>query len=273
MFLPIAGHEIHVTEWGPPDAPAVVMWHGLARTGRDFDTLAAHLAATRRVICPDTVGRGLSSWSAKPAEDYTVAAYVAHTIELLERLGIETLDWVGTSMGGLIGMGAAAGPLKGRIRRLVMNDIGPVVNPLAIERIRQYVTLMPAFATMAEFEGFCRFAYAPFGQLTAAEWRTLAETSARRRDDGTWTMHYDPQVMAVFAAEIAHFDAWAVYEAVDCPTLVLRGAVSDLLPVETAQAMTARGPTATLVTVEGCGHAPALNTAEQMAVVAGFLAG
>lgn len=267
----ILGHEIHVTEWGDPGAPALVMWHGLARTGRDFDVAAAHFADRFRVICPDTIGRGLSSWSAAPDDDYTLIAYAAHAEALLDRLNVTTCRWVGSSMGGALGMIAAAGPLKGRIERLVLNDIGPGLNPAAVERIRAYVTLVPDFATMAEFEAFIRLIYQTYGAMTEPEWRRMAETSMRRRDDGRITVHYDPRVMQVFAAHAEAFEIWPVYDLVECPVLVLRGESSDLLLEETAHEMTARGPKARLVTIPGCGHAPALNTPEQIAVLEGFL--
>lgn len=271
LYLAIAGHEIHVSEWGDPAAPAVVAWHGLARTGRDFDTLAAALAPRWRVICPDTIGRGLSSWSANPEADYTLPAYAAHAVEMLDRLGVGNCRWVGTSMGGALGMAAAAGPLKGRIERLVLNDIGPSLNPAAVERIRAYVGILPDFATMTEFETFVRMVYQPFGSLTDAEWRHLAETSARRRDDGRITVHYDPRAMEVFARHADAFELWAVYDAVDCPTLALRGGNSDLLLPEVFAEMGGRGPKARLETIPGCGHAPALNTPGQIALVAEFL--
>ena len=172
QYLPVAGHEIHLTAWGDPAAPALMLWHGLARTGRDFDTLARHFADRFHVLCPDTIGRGLSSWSSAPETDYTLPAYCRHAVELLDRLGIAQCRWVGTSMGGLIGMALAGTPeTASRIERLVLNDVAPRLNQAAIERILAYVAIVPEFATMAEFEGFLRTVYAPFGQLTDAEWR------------------------------------------------------------------------------------------------------
>ena len=270
-YLTVAGHEMHVIEWGAEDAPALVMWHGLARTCRDFDTAAARLSAHFRVICPDTISRGLSAWSSTPSEDYTFPSYCTHAIELLDRLGIERCSWVGTSMGGLLGIILAATGLKGRIERLVVNDAGPKLNPVAIDRIRAYVTVMPTFATMAEFEGFLRLVYQPFGLLSEAEWKVMAESSVRRRDDGRYTSHYDPKVMEVFAAMTGEVDLWPLWDLIECPTLTLRGAHSDLLLAETAEEMTTRGPKSRLVTVPGCGHAPALNVAEQLEVVEAFL--
>lgn len=272
LHLPISGHELHVTEWGERGAPAIVMWHGLARVGRDFDVLARHLAPDFHILCPDTIGRGLSSWSSDPDNDYTVPTYCHHAIELLDHLGIAQAHWVGTSMGGIIGMAlAGTAEAAGRISRLLINDVGPQLNQPAVDRIKAYVSMVPEFPTMARFEAFLRIAYAPFGQLSDAEWRNMAETSVRRRDNGTFSSHYDPAVMAVFAKSTDEFDLWPLYEAITAPTLVVRGATSDLLLPEVAEEMTRRGPKARLVTVQGCGHAPMLNTPDQIAMVREFL--
>lgn len=272
-YVDVGGHELHVIEWGAPDAPVLVMWHGLARTGNDFDVAAAHFSARYRVICPDTIGRGLSSWSSRPERDYTYDAYMDHACSLLRQMGIGRCRWVGTSMGGLLGMMLAAGPLKGRIERLVLNDIGPRPNPAAIARIRAYVTAPPSFAHMRELEASLRQIYQPFGALSDQEWRALAETSARRRDDGRLTVHYDPEVMRVFARQADDLNYWAVWDGVACPTLILRGEASDVLLPEVAEEMTRRGGGAALVTVPGCGHAPMLNRPGQIAVLGHFLEG
>ncbi|MDA8233145.1 MAG: alpha/beta hydrolase [Magnetospirillum sp.] len=273
LYFSLAGHEIHVTEWGDPASPALVMAHGLVRQGRDFDTAAARLAERFRVLCPDTIGRGLSSWSAAPERDYTLSGYVHLAASLLDALGVAICAWVGTSMGGLIGMAAAAGPLRGRIARLVLNDIGPVIDPAAVERIRTYGGHIPDFDGVVAYEAFLRRVYAPFGALTDAEWRRMAETSARRRDDGRITVHYDPRIVQVFAQAGQTPDLWEAYDGLACPVLVLRGAESDMLTPEVAGAMTRRGPRAGLVTVPGCGHAPALNVPSQLDVVERFLEG
>ncbi|MBX9634252.1 MAG: alpha/beta hydrolase, partial [Magnetospirillum sp.] len=204
---------------------------------------------------------------------YTVPAYCAHAMEMLDRLGVDKARWVGTSMGGIIGM-ALAGTKEtaGRIERLVINDVGPELNKPAVERIKAYVTMVPEFTSVAQFEAFLRIAYAPFGKLTDAEWRVMAETSLRRRDNGNYSSHYDPAVMTVFAAHMDEFDMWDIYDAITCPTLLLRGETSDLLMAESADKMTARGPRPNLITVPGCGHAPMLNTSDQIAVLKGFLA-
>lgn len=272
-YVPIDGHEIHVTEWGDPSAPPVILWHGLGRHGRDFDTLARALSPLFHLLCPDTIGRGLSSWSSNPAEDYTVPTYCRHAVAVMDHFRLERVRWVGTSMGGLIGMVLAGLPdLAGRIERLVVNDVGPQPNLPAIDRIKAYVGAVPEFDTLSRYEAFLRIAYAPFGKLTDEEWRRMAEHSVRRRDNGTLSAHYDPAAMQVFADSPSDFDLWPYYDAITCPTLLVRGAESDLLLPDLAEAMTKRGPKAQLFTVPGCGHAPMLNTTDQIAVLKGFLA-
>jgi pimeloyl-ACP methyl ester carboxylesterase len=273
LYLPIQGHEVHLTAWGDPAAPALMLWHGLARNGRDFDTLAEHYADRFHVLCPDTIGRGLSSWSNSPDTDYSIPVYCRHAVELLDRLNIVHCRWLGSSMGGLIGMAlAGTAETAPRIAQLVLNDVAPRLNQTAIDRIKAYVTLVPEFATMAEFEGFLRTVYAPFGQLTDAQWRLMAETSMRRRDNGRISSHYDPAAMRVFTEQSEKFDMWAIFDAITCPVLALRGEHSDLVEPGVAQEMTQRGPKPRLVTIPGCGHAPALNVAEQIAVLDAFFA-
>ncbi len=221
---------------------------------------------------PTQSGAASSSWSSAPDDDYTIPAYCRHAIELLDRLGIAQCRWVGTSMGGLIGMALAGTPETApRIERLVLNDVAPRLNQTAIDRILAYVAIVPEFATMAEFEGFLRTVYAPFGHLTDVEWRLMAETSMRRRDNGRISSHYDPAVMRVFVEQFQAFDMWAIFDAITCPVLALRGERSDLVEAHVAEEMTRRGPKPQLVNVSGCGHAPALNVPEQIALLAGFL--
>jgi pimeloyl-ACP methyl ester carboxylesterase len=270
-YLVCDGHEIHFTEWGERNERAVIAWHGLARTGRDMDELAAHLATHYRVICPDTIGRGLSQWSAAPERDYALAAYGRIAVALADQLGIRELHWVGTSMGGALGIHLAAGLLRGRIRRLVLNDIGPKLGAAAVERIRAYAGNPPQFERVSELEQYFRTVYKPYGQLSDEQWRRLTETSVRRTPDGKVTPHYDPRMVLQFVHHPADYDLWQAYDAIDVPTLCLRGETSDLLLPETAEEMRLRGPRAVVVTIAGCGHAPALNVSEQLELVSRFL--
>jgi pimeloyl-ACP methyl ester carboxylesterase len=266
------GREIHYVEWGSKDAPPLVMSHGLARTGRDFDDIAAALADTYRIICPDMIGRGLSQWSADPDEEYRLAFYARIAQALVDQLGFDSVRWVGTSMGGAIGTVAGASTLKGRISHLVLNDNGPALAAAAIERIKTYAGNPPQFDTVTAFEGFLRTVYKPYGWQSDAQWRRMTETSVRRLPNGKITPHYDPAMVRQFIVHPHDYDLWDEYDALDMPALVLRGADSDLLLPETAEEMTRRGPRAQLAVIPGCGHAPALNVPEQIELVRGFLA-
>jgi len=264
------GRELHYTEWGAQHSEVVVAWHGLARTGRDMDDIAAHLASRYRVICPDALGRGLSQWSPLPDQEYQLSFYAAQALALLDQLGIAKCHWLGTSMGGAIGLHAAAGVLTGRIQRLVMNDIGPELAAPAVARIRSYAGSPAAFATVGELEQYFRTIYQPYGALSDAQWRRLTETSVRRLPDGRVTPHYDPAMVRQFEAHPGDYDQWLAWDALQIPVLVLRGAHSDLLLPEVAEAMRNRGPRAVVVTLPDCGHAPALNTPAQFALVERF---
>ncbi|HEY0293848.1 MAG TPA: alpha/beta hydrolase [Bordetella sp.] len=266
------GRELHFLEWGQPAAPAVFLWHGLARTSRDFDDLAQVLAARYRVICPDTIGRGLSQWSANPVEDYRLDAHARLAAALADALHLSQLRWVGTSMGGATGLVAAATTLRGRISHLVLNDIGPELPAPAAQRISAYVGNPPVFDTVTELEAWLRQAYRPYGWQSDAQWRRMAETSVRRLPDGRVTLHYDPAIVGQFQHHPRDYDRWEEYDSLRLPVLLLRGAESDLLLEDVADAMTRRGPRAQRIDFEGCGHAPALNVPPQIDAVAGFLA-
>ena len=274
-YLSCAGREIHFTEWGAGNAETVVAWHGLARTGRDMDELAQHLSGRYRVICPDTIGRGYSQWSPAPLEEYQLSFYARLAHALFDRLGIGQAHWVGTSMGGSIGMVGAATDLRGRIRSLVLNDNAPSLAASAIERIRAYAGNPPAFATVCELEAFFRQVYKPYGALTDAQWRRLSETSTRRLPDGRVTPHYDPDMVQQFIAHPQDYERWPEYDALRIPVLCLRGEHSDLVLPETCAQMLRRGPgalgLARVVEVANCGHAPALNVPDQLDLVADFL--
>ena len=188
-YLRCEGREIHYTEWGAQHAETVIAWHGLARTCRDMDDVAAHLAQRYRVICPDTIGRGLSQWSPAPEQEYCLAFYARLAVSLADQLGLAQFHWLGTSMGAAVGLVAAAGPLRGRVRRLILNDSGPQMNPAAIERIRSYAGSPESFATVSELEQYFRTVYKPYGWLSDAQWRRLTETSTRRLPSGRVTPH------------------------------------------------------------------------------------
>jgi pimeloyl-ACP methyl ester carboxylesterase len=270
-YLTCAGRELHFMEWGDPAAEVVVAWHGLARTGRDMDFIAAQLSQRYRVLCPDTLGRGLSQWSPEPAREYCLAFYEEQATSWLDQLGVQRCHWLGTSMGGAIGLRAAAGRLRGRIQRLVLNDIGPQLGEAAVARIRAYAGAPPAFHTLAELEQFFRQVYAPYGWLSDAQWRQLTETSMRRLPDGRVTPHYDPAMVMQFEVHPDDYLQWAAWDSLAIPVLCLRGEHSDLLLPDTAELMRSRGPRALVATIAGCGHAPALNTLEQCTLVERFI--
>ena len=263
-------HTLAWTEWGPEDGAPVLCCHGLTRTGRDFDMLAQALAARgRRVLCPDLPGRGASDWLPEPML-YTPPSYVVALAHLLARLD-RPVDWVGTSLGGICGMMVAAGAGH-PIRRLVLNDIGSRVPSSAAERIAAYIRLPLAFPDIAALEAHLRQVHAPFGPLTDAQWRHLAETSQRRLPDGRLGLHYDPGLAAPFeVSATGPVDLSVVWSRVAVPTLLLRGAESDILDTETAAEMAMR-PGVQLVVLPGIGHAPALMEPAQIEIVAGFLA-
>jgi len=272
-YLACEDREIHYTEWGAGNAETVIAWHGLARTGRDMDEIAAHLAPRYRVICPDTIGRGLSQWSPQAEKEYCLAFYGRIAVSLADQLGLATFHWLGTSMGGALGIHLAAGALRGRIRRLVLNDIGPKLGESAVQRIRSYAGNPAQFDRMSELEGYFRTIYKPYGWLSDEQWRRLTETSARRTANGKVTPHYDPKMVLQFECHPDDYDLWEEWDAIDVPTLCLRGETSDLLLADVAEEMRKRGPRAVVVTIPGCGHAPALNVPEQLGLVERFLNG
>lgn len=260
-------------EWGDPAAPRTVLClHGLTRNARDFDFLAQALAGTARVLALDVAGRGRSGWLADPAR-YAVPTYVGHVAAFLDGLGVAAVELVGTSMGGIIGMGLAAHQ-PARVAKLVLNDIGGRVPVAALVGIADYLRDQPPrFADMAELEAHLRRVHAPFGPLTDAQWAHLARHSARPVPGGL-ALHHDPAIAAPFReTATADLDLWPLYDAVTCPTLLLHGAESLLLPAEVVAEMTGRGPKARLVTFAGIGHAPALMAADQIAVIGDFLEG
>jgi pimeloyl-ACP methyl ester carboxylesterase len=243
--------------------------HGIGRNGRDFDVLAEALAPTHRVLAIDMPGRGASEWLRDPM-DYVAPVYLGTLTALIAASGADEIAWVGTSMGALLGMIAAAQPGT-PVQRLVVNDAGPMIEPAALARIAQYFGSDPSFATYAELEAYVRTISAPFGPLSDAQWDHVVRTNARQRPDGSWTVGYDPAIAVPFRAQPAPADLWPTWDAIRCPTLVLRGEQSDLLSRDTARAMSERGPRARVAEIPAVGHAPMLLAPEQVAIVVDFL--
>jgi pimeloyl-ACP methyl ester carboxylesterase len=295
---PAGQHRMAYWEWGDPDNDRVLVCvHGLTRTGRDFDELAQAMAGDFRVVCPDVVGRGASDWLLNPAF-YTVPQYMADMTTLLARLRPATLDWVGTSMGGLIGLGLAgtaamtkamraADPRPGarsedlpaqdlRFNRMVLNDVGPRLEVAALARIGAYVGQPATFATLAEAVQAMREAATTFGPHTDEQWETFTRR-VYRQHDGQWVKHYDLGLAVPMAAQNAEVYAagekllWQAYDTLDCPVLIVHGAESDLLTAATLAEMLARNTRATSIEFAGVGHAPTLMISAQIEPVAAFL--
>lgn len=269
-LVPVMDHEVHVTEWGTPGLPPLVLWHGLARTGRDFDELAEALSDRFHIICPDTIGRGLSSWSQNPEAEYSIEYYAGIAADLLDHYGFDKAAWLGTSLGGLIGMRLASGPHADRLSCLVINDIGPEVPISAIQRIVNYVGDPPTFATVSEAETWLRAVYRPFGPAADRFWRRMARTSVRRNPDGSLTLHYDPKITIQFIASRDELTSWSRYARITTPSHILRGRSSDLLTPEILDMMRTQGPRPGVTELD-CGHAPNLSTPEDIRLIARLL--
>ncbi len=271
-ITPSGLHQMAYTEWGDPGNRKLLLCaHGLSRCGRDFDALAQAMAGEYRVVCPDVPGRGLSGWLKNPME-YQAPTYVADMVTLLARLDAESVHWVGTSMGGLIGMMLASLP-ETPLQKLVLNDVGPVITAASLSRIGEYLGMAPRFPDFATAVQYIRAVSATFGEHSDAQWSVLTEHVTRKQADGSYCMHYDPAIAVPFNAVKVEKDIelWPYYDAISCPTLAIRGALSDLLKRETLQAMASRGPRAKTVEIAEVGHAPTLMHADQIAIVREFL--
>ena len=272
---PAGLHNMAYKEWGDPKNPAVLLCvHGVTRVSDDFDALAAVMSDRYRVICPDVVGRGRSSWLANPL-GYQLPQYVSDMVTLIARLDVAQVDWFGTSMGGLIGMGVAA--LKDHpIRKMLLNDIGPTINYAALMRIAEYMGKEVRFPTFEAGVDYIRTIAAPFGPHSDEQWHKLAGDVLREQKDGQWIRHYDPALALAFSSfteeSAAQSEAalWAIYDAIKCPVLLVRGSESDLLSRETADLMTQRGPRAALTELAGIGHAPTFMQPEQITLARDF---
>lgn len=264
-------HRMVYTEWGDPANPKVLVCvHGLSRNGRDFDDLARAMAGSHRVVCPDIVGRGRSDWLRDPS-GYGVPQYVADMMVLIARLDIETVHWLGTSMGGLIGMVLASFD-QSPISRLLLNDVGPVISAESIRRIGEYIGRAPRFSGIDDAERYIRVVSAPFGALSDAQWRALTESNVRPTSDGGLEMSYDPKIADSFhrATRVGEIDLWPFFDRIRCPTRVVRGELSDLLTEDVAIAMTQRGPHPDLAQVPKVGHAPMFMDEAQIAIAREF---
>lgn len=269
-------HTMSYKEWGnPANTDVLICVHGVTRVADDFDAVALSLSSHYRVVCPDVVGRGYSGRLRNPLH-YQLPQYVSDMVTLLARLQATTVDWLGTSMGGLIGMGIAS--LEGNpIRKLILNDVGPALNPEALLRIGTYIGEDLQFRTFEEAAAYIKTISLSFGEHTEAQWSKLAHDVLRQTSDGHWRKHYDLSLAEVFKATTPEMIAagqamlWAAYDAIRCETLLVRGAESDLLTADTALAMTKRGPCAQLIEVPHVGHAPTFVSEEQIKLVRNFL--
>jgi len=274
---PCGLHQVAYWEWGQADNPRVLVCvHGLSRQGRDFDVLARRLSDRYRIICPDVVGRGESDWLGDP-RNYQLPQYVSDMVTLLARLGVSQVDWLGTSMGGLIGLALAAMP-SSPVAKLILNDVGPKIEYEALLRIAGYLGRAPQFETCQQGADYLRSISEGFGPHSDDQWLSLS-MHMFKADGDRCRLHYDPRIgqgLAGLTPELAkagEAQLWAAYDAVRCPTLLLHGTDSDLLTTATAQAMTLRGPRARVVEFAGVGHAPTLVTDDQIDVVERFLEG
>ncbi|MBC7489710.1 MAG: alpha/beta hydrolase [Glaciimonas sp.] len=275
---PAGLHTMAYQHWGNPHNPNVLLClHGVTRVSDDFDQLARALCDTYRVICPDVAGRGRSGRWRDP-QYYIVPQYISDMVTLLARLEADTVDLVGTSMGGLIGLGLAS-LQDNPIRKLVLNDVGPHLNPEALIRIADHIGADMRFPTFEAAAAYIKSISLPFGTHTDVEWHKIVTDVLRQNTDGEWTRHYDLGLAVPFKSatvesyEIAEMMLWAAYDAITCPTLLIRGADSDLLSRESAILMTQRGPKAALVELAGVGHAPTFLHTDQIATVSHFLIG
>ncbi|KAF7962611.1 alpha/beta hydrolase [Cupriavidus sp. UYMU48A] len=278
---PAGLHRMAYHEWGDPANPRVLMCvHGLTRTGRDFDALAQSLCGEYRVVCPDVAGRGRSDWLRDPS-GYVVPKYVADMVTLIARLNVEKVDWFGTSLGGLIGMGLAGLP-NSPVRKLLLNDVGPRITASAVERIGSYVGLPVRFKTFEEGLAYLQTISASFGRHTPEQWRELngAILKPIQGEQGLeWGLHYDPALALPFRnttpEQVVAGEAtmWQLFEAIEAPVLVVRGAQSDLLLRDTVADMVARGKHVSSVEIPDVGHAPTFVDPAQIAVARQFFLG
>lgn len=270
-FIRVRELEVAIRIWNPSAPRTLIAWHGLARHGGDFGALARELGSEWRILAPDTPGRGLSSWSLFPAHDYLYSHYMTVAITLLDHFKVDHVDWLGTSMGGLLGMLIAADPkYSARITRLILNDVGPELNKQGLIALSSYFGVSHRFSSFNELQQELKQHYASFGITGEAAWRELALSSARRLPDGNWTYHFDPRIGEQFVHDTPR-DTWADWANIRCPVMVIRGEESTLLDAETLPRMADAQPALVTLTVPGCGHAPMLDKPAQVEPIRRFL--
>jgi len=278
-FVSVEDFEIHYSEWGCEEDRVVLCMHGFSRPGRDFDVVAAALADSYRVLCPELPGRGLSEWSATPEEDYDMAGSSRVIAGFCDALGIDKLRWIGTSMGGSLGIFAGANHLREEIEQLVVNDSGPgqlegePIDEEGIDRIVSYLSSPPVFDTLSDHESYFRETYEPFSEMTDQEWRRFTITAARRTGDGLFTPNYDTRAVEPYFSDSDRTRLWDDWDQFDAESLVLRGEDSDVLSPEVAAEMERRRSDCSVLEIEGCGHAPSLNVENQIEPIREFLDG
>jgi pimeloyl-ACP methyl ester carboxylesterase len=259
--------------YNPKQEKTIVCWHGLARNGSDFQTIAHLLAKKYRVLCPDTLGRGLSQWAKEPAKEYNYPNYAGIAMEICEHFKVQKLDWIGTSMGGIIGIILASGPFKGRIQHLVINDIGPEIPDDALKRIVEYVSgLQPEFDTFIEYQDYLKELYLIMGERNNEQWYQMTSQSLRRKDNGRFTVHFDPDIIQISDETVPAFDLWELFKQVDCPVMLLHGLLSDVLTKDIVTKMVSIQAKMKVITIPDCGHAPGLHVDDHNNPILNFLA-
>lgn len=267
-YGPDGYHEIAYAEWGNPDPQqTVICVHGLTRNARDFDKLARRLAENNHVLCPDVVGRGNSDWLADHSH-YTLDQFAADQRQVIARSGANTVDWIGTSMGGLIGI-VLASEKRSPLRRLVINDIGPFIPVAAVRRIKDYLGVDPEFSSLDEAEAYLRQIYAQTIPMTDEDWTHYTRHGLRVDDQGKYRLHSDPKIGETIKRYWAfmHVNLWSRWDRIECPVLVIRGEKSDFLTESIAQRMATTGPKAEVITIPDVGHHPSLQSQEQISMI------
>ena len=271
-FIPINDRSIHVRVYNPKEEKTIVCWHGLARNGSDFDIIAQLLSKKYRVLCPDTLGRGLSQWAKSPVKEYNYPNYVTMAMAICEYFKVHTLDWLGTSMGGILGIILASGLLKNRIQRLVINDIGPEIPAQALQRIIDYVSgVQPEFNTFLEYQVYLETLYLPMGERTGEQWFQMTRSSLRRRDNGKFTVHFDPDIIQISDEIVPVTDLWESFKQVACEVMLMHGGQSDVLTIDIVNRMKQIHHHMEIITIPDCGHAPGLHTKQHYDPILGFL--